>query len=139
MIVNSTISRETEERLEFKKPDFAGLYWRNLAANTLGFMIIVVLNVFTPLEFFEVMRTFIFLEGHWKVFFLFYPLVMALVALLQYRIQIPIKKATVLLHHAEQVPESLDKKAKQRLLNLPYFIVMINLVMWIVVPALVVL
>ena len=60
-----------EDCIRFHMKAFSGLYARNLGANLLGFAIVVTLNIFTPLEFFKVLRTFIFLEGHWKVFFLF--------------------------------------------------------------------
>ncbi|MGD9031693.1 MAG: hypothetical protein PVH02_03450, partial [Desulfobacteraceae bacterium] len=62
-----------KERNAFLKSSLTGLYTRNLGANLLGFIIIVSLNVFTPLAFFRLFRTFLFLEGYWKVFFLFFP------------------------------------------------------------------
>lgn len=125
--------------MKIQKVDFAGLYLRNIGANLLGFGTIVVLNLFTPLEFFKALRTFIFLEGHWKVFFLFYPLVLCLVTLLQYRLQAPIQKLANLILRNEEIPEDLDRTGRQRLVNLPFTIGLINLSMWIFVPALVVL
>src|SRR4030042_1964439 len=72
------------------KPSFLGFYLRNMGANLRGFVVIAILNSFTPLEFFRMQRTFIFTEGGWKNFFLFYPLVLLLVGLLQYRAQYPL-------------------------------------------------
>jgi len=126
-----------KERNAFLKGSLTGLYIRNLGANLLGFMIIVVLNVFTPLEFFRLFRAFLFLEGYWKVFFLFFPFVFCLLILAQHRVQRPITKAVHLLRQGAGVPENLAKKAKQRLLNLPFIIVGINLAAWIILPALV--
>jgi class 3 adenylate cyclase len=126
-----------EVRRGFEKISLAGLYMRNLGANLLGFMIIAVLNLFTPLEFFRLFRTFLFLEGYWKVFFVFFPFVFCLLILLQYRVQSPIEKAGVLMSAGAGVPENLEKKAQQRLLNLPFVIVGMNLAVWIVLPALV--
>jgi class 3 adenylate cyclase len=126
-----------KERNAFLKSSLTGLYTRNLGANLLGFIIIVSLNVFTPLAFFRLFRTFLFLEGYWKVFFLFFPFVFCLLILLQHRVQRPITKAVDLLRQGAGVPENLAKKAKQRLLNLPFIIVVMNLVAWIILPALV--
>ncbi len=126
-----------EERDALIRSSLAGLYLRNLGANLLGFMIIVVLNLFTPLEFFRSFRTLLFLEGYWKAFFLFFPLLFSLLVLLQYRVQRPIQKARVLMRAGEGVPDSLSKKAQQRLLNLPFVMVGINLAAWIILPALI--
>ena len=126
-----------EEIRGFEEISLAGLYTRNLGANMLGFMIIVVLNLFTPLAFFRSFRIFLFLEGYWKVFFLFFPLVFCLLILLQYRVQRPIEKAGVLMREGAGVPDDLAKKAQQRLLNLPFAVVGMNLATWIILPALV--
>ena len=131
------MKRKNEERLATEKVHFKGLYLRNLGANTLGLAIIAILNIFTPLEFLRLFRALLFLEGYWKVFFLFYPFVLFLVVLLQSRIQSPIERAVVLLSTGEAIPEDLKKKAKQRLVNLPFLIVTINLAVWIILPALV--
>ena len=135
--MRSKMRGTNEQRVRFEKISFVGLYLSNLGANLFGLIIIFVLNIFTPLAFFKVMRTFIFLEGLWKVFFLFYPIVLCIVGLLQYHAQTPIQKATLLKEEGEEVPEDLERKAKQRLLNLPFIIVLINLVMWVFTPALV--
>ena len=137
-MVDSRMDGKSEEREAFEKISLAGLYIRNLGANLLGFMIIAVLNVFTPLEFFRLFRRFLFLEGYWKVFFLFFPFVFCLLILVQYRVQSPIAKARVLISGGDDVPEKLAKTAKQRLLNLPFLVVGINLAVWITLPALVV-
>ncbi len=126
-----------EESTGFEKISLTGLYVRNLGANLLGFVIIVVLNLFTPLAFFRTFRAFLFLEGYWKVFFLFFPFLFCLLMLLQHCIQSPIEKARVLMGAGEGVPDNLAKKAKQRLLNLPFLIVGMNLAAWIILPALV--
>lgn len=126
-----------EERTGFEKMSLRGLYVRNLGANLLGFMIIAVLNLFTPLAFFRTFRSLLFLEGYWKAFFLFFPFLFCLLMLLQYRIQSPIRKARVLMSAGEEVPDHLAEKAKQRLLNLPFLMVGMNLAAWIILPALV--
>ena len=126
-----------KERNAFLRNSFRGLYMRNLGANLLGFMIIATLNVVTPLEFFRSFRAFLFQEGYWKVFFLFFPLLFCLLVLVQRRVQSPIERAAGLKLVGESVPDNLEKKAQQRLLNLPFAIVGMNLVSWIILPALV--
>ena len=135
--MNLKVNRRNKERLGTENVHFMGLYVRNLGANTLGLAIIAMLNIFTPLEFFRVFRTLLFLEGYWKVFFLFYPFVLCLLFLLQHRVQRPVEKAVALLSVGEEIPEDLKKKARQRLVNLPFLIVIINLAVWIILPALV--
>ncbi len=136
-VAGGEMKARNKEGTGFEKISLAGLYLRNLGANLLGFMIIIVLNLFTPLEFFRLFRTFLFLEGYWKVFFLFFPFVFCLLILLQYRVQSPIERARVLMRAGEGVSDNLAKKAQQRLLNLPFVIVGVNLAAWIILPALV--
>ena len=57
-------------------------------------------------------------------------------ALLQYRVQTPIQQLANLILHGEKIPDDLDVKGKQRLVNLPFIIAFINLFLWIVVSAL---
>jgi len=124
-----------EEIRGFEEISLAGLYRRNLGANMLGFMIIAVLNLFTPLAFFRAFRTLLFLEGYWKLFFIFFPLVFSLLILLQYRVQRPIEKVWVLMREGAGIPDNLTERAQQRLLNLPFAIVGINLAVWMILPA----
>jgi adenylate cyclase len=126
-----------EERTGFEKMGLGGLYVRNLGASLLGFMIIATLNVFTPLDFFRQFRTFLFQEGYWKVFFLFLPVTFCLLMLLQHRMQSPIQKAADLMRVGKTVPENLEKKTQQRLLNLPFALAGMNLATWVILPALV--
>ena len=50
----------------FQKIRLIELYIRNVGANLLGFFIIVLLNLFTPLEYFKIQRAFL-LAGGWVV------------------------------------------------------------------------
>ena len=120
-----------------EKLRFTGFYLRNVLANLVGLVTIATLNMFTPLEFFKIMRTLIFLEGHWKLFFLFFPFVLALGVLLHYRFQAPIQKVASSVVAGEEVPEDLLAKARQRLINLPIVVALMNLGLWICGPALV--
>ena len=115
-------------------PSFLGFYVRNMGANLLGFVVIAILNYFTPLEFFRMQRTFIFTEGGWKMFFLFYPLVLLLVGLLQYRAQYPLLKFFSSALSDQPVNPVLKEKARRRLLNLPLIIALMNVVVYVLVP-----
>jgi class 3 adenylate cyclase len=115
-------------------PSFLGFYVRNMGANLLGFVVIAILNLFTPLEFFRMQRTFIFTEGGWKIFFLFYPLVLLLVGLLQYRSQYPIQRFFALAVSDKTVNPALREKARRSLLNLPFIIALLNVAVYLFVP-----
>ena len=135
--MDSKMSGKSVEKDTSVRTELAGLYLRNLGANLLGFLIIAVLNVFTPLEFFRLFRRFLFLEGYWKFFFLILPFLLCLIILGQYGAQSHIAKALARMRDGEEVPEELARRAKQRLLNLPFRLVGINLAVWTIGPALV--
>jgi adenylate cyclase len=105
-----------------------------MGANLLGFVVIATLNIFTPLEFFRMQRTFIFTEGGWKLFFLFYPLELLLVGLLQYRAQYPLVRFFAQGITDKAVNPVLREKACRRLLNLPFLIALINVAVYIFAP-----
>ena len=75
----------------FQKIRLPELYGRNIGANLLGFLIIVLLNLFTPVEFFKAQRAFL-LAGGWLVILSFYPLVICIGIGLQYMVQRPISQ-----------------------------------------------
>jgi adenylate cyclase len=79
-------------------------------------------------------RTFIFAEGGWKNFFLFYPLVLLLVGLLQYRAQYPIQRFFSLGASGKPETPALIEKARRRLLNLPLIIALMNVAVYVLVP-----
>ena len=132
--MEATIERSVEEASRGKKISFMGLYLRNLGANLFGFVTIILLNVFTPLSFFKMHRMFIFTEGGWITFFLFFPVVVLLVGLLQYNVQRPISRVSTRISQGKGISSDLQKKAGQRLLNLPFIIALINMVIYIVIP-----
>ena len=88
--MESTLQSNAGRALMDQKSSFMGLYLRNLGLNLFGFVTIVMLNVFTPLRFFKMHRVFLFTEGGWITFFLFFPVVVLLIGLLQFHVQRPI-------------------------------------------------
>ena len=117
------------------KISFAYLYALNIGANILGFLIIALLNLFTPLEFFKIQRAFL-LAGGWVTIVSFYPLVIGLGILLQYSVQRPVSRMINRLRRGLKIEADLEQKAKRRTLNLPVIIAMVNFAMWIGLTAL---
>jgi sigma-B regulation protein RsbU (phosphoserine phosphatase) len=119
----------------FQKIHLLELYGRNIGANLLGFLIIVLLNLFTPVEFFKAQRAFL-MAGGWLVILAFYPLVICIGIGLQYSVQRPISQVINFMRHGLEIDSDLAEKASRRLLNLPFIIGLVNFAMWIVLTAL---
>lgn len=119
----------------FQKIRLIELYFRNVGANLLGFLIIVLLNLFTPVEFFKIQRAFL-LAGGWMVILSFYPLVICIGIGLQYIVQHPITRVIKHMRQGLEIEADLAEKAKRRILNMPVIIGMVNFAMWISLTAL---
>ena len=135
--MESTLQSNAGRALMDQKSSFMGLYLRNLGANLFGFVTIVMLNVFTPLSFFKMHRVYIFTEGGWMTFFLFFPVVVLLIGLLQFHVQRPISNLSIYMSKGKNISVGLQEKAEQRLLNLPFIIALINLVIYIFVATMI--
>jgi class 3 adenylate cyclase len=124
----------------YKKEKGTGLgrlYLLHLTANLIGFSIVLVLDFVTPIHVIVEQRTFLLSVGGWAVLALFPGLAFLLSHCLQYFIQRPISKVIKRIHIGEGIHEDLHIKAKRRLLNLPFIIVGLDLLIWIVLPALI--
>ena len=119
----------------FQKIHLIELYFRNVGANLLGFLIIVLLNLFTPVEFFKIQRAFL-LAGGWLVILSLYPLVICIGTTFQYIVQRPITEMINRLRQGLEIAAAMEEKARRRILNLPVIIGMVNFAMWIVLTAL---
>ena len=119
----------------FQKIRLTELYGRNVGANLMGFLIIVLLNLFTPVEFFKVQRAFL-LAGGWVVILSFYPLVICIGVTLQYLVQRPVTAVINQMRQGLEVESDMLEKGRMRLVNLPFAIGLINFIMWIVLTAL---
>ena len=119
----------------FQKIRLPELYGRNIGANLLGFLIIVLLNLFTPVEFFKAQRAFL-LAGGWIVILSFYPVVILIGIGLQYIVQRPIAQAIDRTRQGLEIDNDLAEKAYRRILNFPFIIGLVNFAMWIVLTAL---
>ncbi len=133
-------ARNEREPGQIPKSAMAGLYLRNMTANLFGFLAIFALNFFTPLEFFDETKIFLFEKKGWFLFFLLYPLVMGLILVIQSRIQKPVFRMFMLLLTApKEIPGVLMEKVQKRLINLPLILALINVVTYIVAPLLAIL
>lgn len=111
-------------------PKLTGLYIRNLVANLIGNLIIALLNIFTPLDFLKDWRAFL-AGGGWALIPLFIITAGIIVSILQFWIQRPISSYLACRAQDEKIHYSLELKARQRLLNLPVFLCLTNLLMWL--------
>jgi len=130
-----TPSLKTTLDSSFQKIRLTELYIRNVGANLLGFLIIALLNLFTPLEFFKIQKAFL-LAGGWRVILSFYPLVICIGITLQYIVQRPIAEMINRMRQGLKIEAALEEKARRRILNLPVIIGLVNLAMWIGLTAL---
>jgi adenylate cyclase len=131
------MNRNHENAMVAKDMSFIGLYIHNLGANLVGFVTIVLLNVFTPYEFFRIQRSILFLQGGWPEFFQFFPMAMGLVFLIQFRIQVPLANTKRRMIQGVDIDDQLWESARKRLLNLPFIIALVNLLMYVFMPGLV--
>jgi sigma-B regulation protein RsbU (phosphoserine phosphatase) len=111
-------------------PKLTSLYIRNLAANLIGNLIIALLNIVTPLEFLKDWMSF--LSGGGRVLTpIFIITACIIVTILQYSIQRPISRYLTCLVRDEKIQKSFELKVGERLLNLPAFLGLTNLCMWL--------
>ena len=117
------------------KPTLIGLYVRNYIANFSGNFIIVLLNFFTPLAAYEDWQDTLS-EGHWVVIPIALVAIFTLVTFLQHLVQRPVSDVLKKIQSKEKPQSELQMKARRRLLNLPYIMVVVNVTLWIVLTAL---
>ena len=119
----------------FQKIRLIELYLRNVGANLLGFFIIALLNLFTPLEFFRNQKAFL-LAGGWMVILALYPFAICIGITLQYIVQRPITQMINRMRQGLNIEAALEEKARRRILNLPVTIGLVNFAMWVGLTAL---
>ena len=119
----------------FHKIRLIELYLRNVGANLLGFFIIALLNLFTPLEFFKIQKAFL-LAGGWVVILALYPFAICIGITLQYIVQRPITQMINRMRQGLNIEAALEEKARRRILNLPVTIGLVNFAMWVGLTAL---
>ena len=129
MGVSDTVMTDRDSKPQ-PLPKLTGLYTRNLAANLVGNLIIALLNIFTPLDFLKDWRAFL-AEGGWALIPVFIISAGIIVSILQFWIQRPISRYLACRALGEKIYNPLELKARRRLLNLPVFLCLTNLFMWL--------
>ncbi|UCE55425.1 MAG: SpoIIE family protein phosphatase [Desulfobacterales bacterium] len=119
-----------------RSPSLIGLYLRNFTANISGNLIIILLNIFTPLEVFKDWQTFLRQEGGWVLLLFLFPTIFITAIVLQYLIQRPISTLFKQIYYGNKVEPELQEKARRRLLNLHIYLGLANLTLWVVLTAL---
>ena len=122
-------------------PPMASFYRIGLGANFLALLGILIMNMATPVEF-TAQRIKEVTEHQWVLVVLLRACLFCLVTLitslpfmaLVRHILKPVRQCRDL----DPVPPTLLKKARRRILNLPFYMVPINLALWIFIPAAVV-
>lgn len=112
-----------------------GLYWRNLVPIPLSFLIVLSLNVFTPLGFFDEMRTILVVKGGWIAVASLIVLVLTLGGFIQYLFQRSIAEALKKVGIGSAIAPGTRERAQRRLLNLPFILGFLNLSLLTVLPA----
>ena len=113
-----------------------GLYWRNLISTPLAFLIVLALNVFTPLGFFDEVRTVLIAKGAWKLLVFMLSLIITTGGILQYLVQRPLAAAMKdLCSGGNAIEQTFRETAQRRLLNLPFILGTVNLMMVPLLPA----
>ena len=112
---------------------YFNLYFRNIAANLLGFAVILVLNFFTPMTSAWVGRA-VFENGAGHYLITLFPFILLAVAMLQYYFQCPICAFLTARVREQQCEKYSEEQIKRRVLNLPILLAAANLAVYILVP-----
>ena len=116
-----------------QRHNLARLYWLNIVANFAGFIVIIALSIFTPLDFFKSNKA-IFIEAGWLPAVLVVISIETLVFLLGCSIQFVVQRpiSTFFQHFERQGEMPIERvdMAGRRLLNLPFILSAINISIW---------
>jgi hypothetical protein len=142
--MNMKTGRQENGMTNGKRPSFRGIYFIGLAATTIGIGVIIFLNLATPLQYMHGQLTApdqikaLHLEdprqlrGIFNLAFLLLlscPLLLFIIR----RFLRPLSDYFNLLR-AGQESEDFLEKARQRLINLPFILIPVNLGLWILLP-----
>jgi len=114
---------------------YLNLYSRNIVANILGFLIILLLNYFTPMTS-AWLRKVLFVTGdalHYLL--LLFPFILVIIAVLQFYFQCPVCNFLSVRMKGQQCRKYDPEQIRRRLLNLPMILAATNLLVYILVPS----
>lgn len=127
-----------------KAPSLSGFYFIGMGATMVGILVIAILNLATPLEF-VLTRIQAARQGgdlfwlHVVAFRFSILCLLAVLACIPFLLVLrgmltPISECLILKSQHRPVLPALEQRAKQRLINLPFIMVPVNLVLWIFIP-----
>jgi serine phosphatase RsbU (regulator of sigma subunit) len=135
--------QQEKEMTNKKQPSLRGIYFIGLAATTIGIGVIIFLNLATPLKYMHVrppapdqinaenfLRQYRGIVNLAFLLLLSYPLLLLLIR----KFLSPLSEYFNLLRTGRE-SEDLLGKARQRLINLPFILIPVNLGLWIVLPS----
>ena len=136
-------TRQQENGMTTRKwPSLRGIYFIGLAATTIGIGVIIFLNAATPLEYMHgrlsvpdqinVLHLAQQLRGTVNLAFLLLLSCPPLLLVLRHFLS-PLSEYFNLLREGRESEDLLDK-ARQRLINLPFILIPVNLGIWIFLP-----
>ncbi len=114
---------------------YLDLYFRNIAANVAGFLIILLLNVFTPMTSDWLGKVIFAADGEAHLLLMLFPFLLGIIAVLQFYFQCPICNFLSALSKGQECREYDPEQIRRRLLNLPLILAATNLLVYILVPA----
>ncbi len=113
---------------------YLNLYIRNISSNILGFLAILVLLFFTPLSLFQFREFYFISEEGWLFLLFIFPLILIVIALLQYYFQCPVCAFIEARKRDLQCDRYSDEQIKRRVLNLPLILATVNLAVYLIAP-----
>ena len=141
--INQPIQRQ---KLQPEDLSLKGYYVIGLVSLAIGMVIVGILNMATPLQFIADRLAHLSrvtgYSGGLKFYLLLIvvplPGVVAICASFQIVLSIilkPISKYLKIIKKGGSPPESLQERARRRLLNIPFIFIPANVLMWMVIPA----
>jgi sigma-B regulation protein RsbU (phosphoserine phosphatase) len=122
---------------DYKEIHLSGFYLHNLGSNLLGIMVATMLNLFTPIGILKLENALVFAGRGWQFHLFVYSLTISLMGFLQCFIQHPISEAIKQDRREQKIQKPLLEKAQRRILNLPFLLAALSLMMWIFIPVVV--
>ena len=122
-----------------KGVSLAGFYYRNIGANLVGLLTMVLINFSTPANIIAPHQNYIISGQGWLFLVVLEPIIMAIILLFQYQVQKPIAESLKIVMRQKEGLHPIAEKARRRILNLPYIFWIFNLAFWILLSITVIL
>jgi len=114
-----------------KGVSLAGFYYRNIGANLVGLVTVMLINLSTPANIIAPHQDFIIRGQGWLLLVLMELIILAIICLFQYQTQKPIAESLEIDLRPKEAHLPIAEKARRRILNLPYIFLIFNVGLWI--------